>query len=67
MASKSDRAVIPAAAATSVEHEGKLVIPGGKVSYDGLLDKIAERHPAVARRRASDKAQQNSASSDKRS
>jgi hypothetical protein len=67
MASKSNHAVVPAKAAINVERDGKLVIPGGTISYDGLLDKVAERHPAVARRRESDKAQQNSASSDKRS
>jgi hypothetical protein len=60
MTSKPDHAVVPAQAATSVGSDGKLVIPGGKISYDGLLDDLAERHPAVARRRASDKAQQNS-------
>jgi hypothetical protein len=67
MASKSDHAVRPANAATNIALDRKLVIRGGTISHDGLLDEIAERHPAVARRRESDKAQQNTASSAKRS
>ena len=44
-----------------------LVIPGGPNSYDRLLDKAAERHPAIARRRQSDQESQYLASSTSRS
>lgn len=55
MSSETETTVRRAEAGIGPERGDKLVIPGGPNTYDRLLDKAAERHPAIARRRRSDR------------